>query len=409
MFRNLKKKFIIYNMTLLSIIFTAIFLTTAGLMVVSNQHQTDLILNQALSFPTRYDDSKRPDPFLMGAITLYYSESGELISYTAPPQISEEIILQASEIALQKEQDRGRFFYEEYTFAYAVNKNFSQTSSMQKLVMIDLSSMIHSLRSTLLILLGVSLLSLLVLFGVSVLFANRAVRPIKEAFERQKDFIADASHELKTPLAILDANLSVIESNSQESVKSQQKWFLSIKEQSHRMNSLVSDMLTLARMDARQQTEPIYPVNFSEILTGCLLSFEAVAFEKEKQIESHVTQELMVTGNREEFGRLIYILLDNAVKHTPEKGTVSISLHTEKGKVVLKVQNPGAIPEQALVHVFDRFYRADSARTREEGGFGLGLAIAHAIVEKHHGKIDVVSTSQTTTFTVLLPHAAIVG
>ena len=256
-------------------------------------------------------------------------------------------------------------------------------------------------RNVLFILFGVCLLSLLLLFGLSTLFASRTVRPVQEAFERQKNFVADASHELKTPLAIINANLSVLEENGAESVDSQKQWISAMRVQITRMSGLISDMLTLAKLDHDQDASPTRTVDFSRLVTGCLLSFEAVAYEKGVAIHSQVSEHLLVRGSPEKFSRLVDILLDNAVKHAPPGGTVNIGLFREKNRVILRVQNSGEeISAEALPHVFDRFYRADSARSRETGGYGLGLAIAKSIVEGSHGKISVESANGHTIFSV---------
>ena len=171
-----------------------------------------------------------------------------------------------------------------------------------------------------------------------------------------------------------------------------------------RMNGLINDMLTLAKLDHDQDAIPTRAVDFSRLTTGCLLSFEAVAYEKGVEIRSRISEHLMVNGSPERFSRLVDILLDNAVKHTPSGGIVEVVLSREKNHAVLSVRNSGEeISPDALPHVFDRFYRADSARSRETGGYGLGLAIAKSIVENAHGKISAESADNHTIFSVELP------
>ena len=396
MFRKLKRKFIIWNMGLLTLVFAAILAAAAVLMVLSNQRQTRQMLDRALFAPP----GGRPP--VMGTITVRTDPEGRIRKYIAPPQISAETVGQAAALALAQGESSGRIEFSSYDFAYAVQDERGE----KRLVLIDQSSQKASLRNTLLILLGVSLLSLLLLFALSVYFANRAVRPVKESFEKQEAFLADASHELKTPLAILSANLAVVRENPGETVESQQKWLDVISGQTERMSELIRDMLTLARLDA-EKAEPSGSADLSVLVSGAILSFEALVFEKGISLSSRVEDHLRVPGDEEKLRRLLDILLDNAARHTPEGGAISVNLQGEKGRVLLRVANTGAeIPPEALPHVFDRFYRADGARARESGGFGLGLAIAKSIVEEIHGKISASSSQNQTVFTVELRGSA---
>lgn len=369
---------------------------------------------------TRPDRDRKQEPFVpsirinsseppMGGILIQLekNEAGLFspVSWLAPPQLEEGTIRDIVETALSKKKERGSFFHSNYWFAFQLVED---TETAAHLALIDQTDRMISLRQTLMILGGVSIVSLLLLYGVSHFFAERAVRPIRQAFAQQEAFVADASHELKTPLAILGANLSVLRSNSGETVASQMQWVNAMEDQTRRMNGLVGDMLTLARLDARAddiQAEQ----DFSRIVTGCLLSFEAICFEKEISLESNVASGLRVTGNAEHFTRLVYILLDNAAKHTPQGGKIRITLQTEKNRVQLQIYNTGqGIPPEQTAHIFDRFYRSDAARLRngEHGGYGLGLAIARSIAEEAGGGIGVSSEpGQFCAFVVEFPHS----
>lgn len=396
MFRQLKRKFIIWNMGLLTLVFAVILAAAAVLMILSNQRQTRQMLDRALFAPP----GGRPP--VMGTITVRTDAAGRIRKYIAPPQISAETVGQAAALALAQGTERGRIEFSSYDFAYAIQDEHAE----KHLVLIDQSSQKAALRNTLLILLGVSFLSLLLLFALSVYFANRAVRPVKESFDKQEAFLADASHELKTPLAILSANLAVVRGNPGETVESQKKWLDVISGQTERMSELIRDMLTLARLDS-EKTKPAGSADLSMLVSGTILSFEAVVFEKGISLSSRVGEHLQVPGDGERLRRLLDILLDNAARHTPKGGAISVCLQGEKGRVLLRVANTGAqIPPEALPHVFDRFYRADGARARESGGFGLGLAIAKSIVEEIHGKISASSSQNQTVFTVELRGSA---
>ena len=174
------------------------------------------------------------------------------------------------------------------------------------------------------------------------------------------------------------------------------------------MNGLVEDLLFLAKSDAARQEVRTAEVDLSELIQGCLLPFEPVAFEAGVQLDARIDPGLTLTGDEGQLRRLVRILLDNAVKYAGEGGSVELTLTKQQEKLRLTVRNTGdPIPAEHLPHLFERFYRADAARDRAQGGYGLGLAIAKAITEHHRGKISVSSSLETgTVFTVLLPRSA---
>lgn len=239
------------------------------------------------------------------------------------------------------------------------------------------------------------------------LIAARITAPVETAMERQKQFIADASHELKTPLTVIDANAEVLEKSVGKS-----KWLDYIKEQTARMSSLVSQMLVLSRLEAMPAESAAQTFDAAEVVMGSALPFESAAYERGMTLESDVPDTLMMKGAPEDVKQLTGILIDNAIRHAGPEGSISLSLGegTMTGKrkeipaAVLTVKNTGeTIPADALPHLFERFYRADPSRAYEGESFGLGLAIAKTITEKHGGTIDVTSAEAVTTFTVRLP------
>jgi len=248
-------------------------------------------------------------------------------------------------------------------------------------------------------------ISLILLFLISVYLANRAIKPIKDAFLKQQQFVADASHELKTPLTIIKTNLAVISENEDESVSSQAKWLGFIHSQADRMSNLINDMLSLAKIDSPEQTLCYQNFNLSKTLDGVLLSFEAAIFENGMELKTELEKDIHFNGDKESLERLINILMDNAVKNTPKDGVISVNLSCDKTNIKIVVKNNGAgISPLDIDRIFERFYRADPSRARESGGYGLGLAIAKSIVERHHGKIYAQSNlGHDTSFIVELP------
>lgn len=259
----------------------------------------------------------------------------------------------------------------------------------------------------------------LVLIATTLLFfsviaswlSKLAVTPIQEAWEAQKRFIADASHELKTPLTVILANTDIVLDNQEETVASQKKWIISTREEAQGMQSLVQDLLTLSRLQSQGVKSPeelahsYETVNFSEVCFKQSLQLESLAFEKGVSLAESIDPDIELYGNADELERLFKILLDNAIKYVNPGGSIEVSLEDQAESCVLSVNNTGEpISPDDLQSIFKRFYRSDSSRDRKSGGFGLGLAIAHSIVGKHQGIIRASSDELNgTTFHVELP------
>ncbi|MBQ4044168.1 MAG: HAMP domain-containing histidine kinase [Clostridia bacterium] len=245
-----------------------------------------------------------------------------------------------------------------------------------------------------------------VIFCISLWLSALAVRPVESAWEKQKQFIADASHELKTPLTVILANTRILLSHPQQSVETQKQWISSTDEEAKNMRRMVEQMLELARADAHETPVLAQEVRLSELVEGCVLCFEPAAYEKNVTLECRLEPGLVLQSDEERLTQLCRLLLDNAVKYADRGSTVDVFLGRENRKTVLRVHNEGnSIPAQDLPHLFDRFYRTDKARG--EGGFGLGLAIAQSTAQALGGIISAESTPETgTTFSVILPASA---
>ena len=250
-----------------------------------------------------------------------------------------------------------------------------------------------------------TILMLLCLLALIVVLSHWVVKPVERAWNQQRQFIADASHELKTPLSVIRANDSLIMADPTATVASQMQWIESTETEATIMQDLVNDMLFLAKSENTQNEVVKSVVDFSTVVQGAELQFESVAFERGVLIESSIADGIQVMGEEKSLARLVGTLLDNACKYAQDGGRVNLGLTRGTANCTLKVTNTGEpIPAEDLPHVFDRFYRSDKARTREQGGFGLGLAIAKSIVEEHKGNIEVSSSQgEGTTFTVVLP------
>lgn len=245
---------------------------------------------------------------------------------------------------------------------------------------------------------AISLSVLFILLCILVLFLSAVVcKPLLDNVERQKRFISDASHELKTPLAVINASADVLKGQADE------KWLNNIKNQTNRMNVLVNDMLSLAKLEEGTTVSKKENFDLSEEIVNCALPFEALSFENGARITYNIQENVRVTTDRNAVKLLVNILMDNACKYVNEQGKITISLSKKKNLVVFSVYNTGSsVPDQDSARIFERFYRADESRSRENGGSGLGLAIAKGLANKNKWKIYADSKQGVSmTITVL--------
>lgn len=270
-----------------------------------------------------------------------------------------------------------------------------------KISFADNSGIYSGLRNTLILNTGLFIGSMAVIFLISLVLSGFAVKPVKQAWEKQKQFVADASHELKTPLTVILANNNIMMSHSNSTVKDERQWLESTEEEAQHMKKLIDQMLFLAKSDAGESNLELSDVNFSEIVEGTSLNFEPVAFEKGVMIEPEIDSNVILHGNALQLNQLAHILIDNAVKYSKDDSVIKIKLGKSGEHVEFSVNNMGnVIKEDDLEHIFDRFYRAEKSRTTK--GYGLGLSIAQNIVQSMNGKLTAKSNEQDgTTFTAV--------
>lgn len=248
-------------------------------------------------------------------------------------------------------------------------------------------------------------LVLLFIFGNMV--AKQVVEPVKRSYEQQKKLVADASHELKTPIAIVGANLSLIASDPDSTVVQNEHWFKNIESQLGRMSALITDMLELHRVDDAKNKPETYE-DISALLDGVLLSFEARCFEKNVKLTETLQSDVKTLCIKQNIERLYAIMMDNALKYTPQGGSIDVTLKCDKKNAVIDFTNYGVgIAKEHLPKLFDRFYRVDNARTQNNqqgNSFGLGLSLAKSIVLDHDGTITCDSDGSTyVDFRIELP------
>ncbi|MBQ8135554.1 MAG: HAMP domain-containing histidine kinase [Clostridia bacterium] len=242
--------------------------------------------------------------------------------------------------------------------------------------------------------------SVIVFFFIALGLSFWLVRPVKETFEKQKLFISNASHELKTPLAVISANADVLESEIGEN-----KWLGYISSEAERMSELVNELLCLARLEDKSGHQlNMSDFSLTDIVLQTALPFESRMFEMGKKFDVDAQDSIEYHGDPSAVKHILTILIDNAAKYSDEKGEISVKLYAKGSKKIIEVYNTGSgIPADKLDKIFERFYREDEARNSKSGGYGLGLAIAKSTVEAHGGKITVQSEyGQWVRFTVTL-------
>ena len=273
-----------------------------------------------------------------------------------------------------------------------------ETGSGTLLIFVDCGNQLRSAFSFLISSCGVALLSMLVVFLLVTVFSRRAIRPVIESMEKQKQFITDAGHEIKTPLAIISANTDVLELNNGPS-----EWTDSIRNQTKRLSGLVKNLLALSRLEEGTASLVFTEFSLSDAVWDAAAPFVTLAETRGKHLELCIQPDIALCGDEGGIRQLVSILADNAVKYADKPGQIRISLEKSGKAAMLRVDNSCAEPPAGnLNRLFDRFYRADSSRTRETGGYGIGLSIARAVVEAHKGKITAKAENQTISFIVTL-------
>ena len=233
-----------------------------------------------------------------------------------------------------------------------------------------------------------------------IFFSGKIVKPFLEAYQKQKQFITNAGHELKTPLTIIDADLEILQMDFGEN-----EWIEDIKGQSKRLADLTNQLILLSRMEEGEMQFQMIEFPFSDRVEETVLSFQNVAKTKNQSFHTQIEPMLSLIGDEKSLGQLVTILLENAVKYTPEHGHISVTLEKQKNTLCLQVYNTvDFIAKEKLAHLFDRFYRTDESRNSQTGGYGLGLSIAQAIVKAHNGKISASTKDEKSLLiTVSLP------
>ena len=272
-------------------------------------------------------------------------------------------------------------------YAYSINKE------KNTMYIIDISSTNNKLRSDLIISIIILFISEIIIVILTKIITDWITKPVEESFNKQKEFITDASHELKTPLAVITSNIDMIEGKKED-----KKWIDNIKNESDRMNKLIINLLDLAKLE-NDNNITLSTINLSKVLEKTILPFEGIMYEKNIKLTYNIDDNIEYLCNEEQIKELIVILIDNAIKHS--KGKVIANLKKEKKNIILEITNNGdPIPKGEEEKIFERFYKVDKSRNRKDNNYGIGLAIAKSITEKNNGEIKAESNNGFTSFKI---------
>ncbi len=402
MIRKLQKKFVAAAMlSLLAVLIVLIALINVlnYRNLVSEADSTlELLEENGGGFPDSWnppEDKHRPEdrnrsrrnfsaelPFQSRFFTVTLrAETGETVETNLKniAAIDEETAVQMAQDVAERNRDRG--FMDSYRYGK------KETSFGTQWIFLNCERELSTFWNFVLVSCVISLAGFSAVFLLTVLVSGRVVQPIAQSYEKQKRFITDAGHELKTPLTIIRADADVLDEDLPDN-----EWLDDIRLQTDRLAALTNDLIYLSRMEEQEQPQML-PIPLSEIVQETAQSFFAVAKTQGKDFSLKVQPLLSLNGDEKAIRKLVSILLDNALKYSDSNGSISLSLQKNGKQIRLSVANTTEqIQKGNADRLFDRFYRTDSSRNSETGGFGLGLSVAKAVVESHKGKIRAFSS-----------------
>ena len=387
--------------TVILLIFTAVCINNYSSAKAGLERSMNMIADRSLDNykrpPEKFGEKRRDNQpsQLNSFITVSADKEGNILNVSENnATIDEDILNHSVSEAISSDKQVGEIG--EYNLTYAKNELIDKII----IVFADNSNVYSTLRNTILVCFGLFLASMAVIFLISLALSGIAVNPVKDAWNKQKQFVADASHELKTPLTVILANNNIMMSHKDSKVEDEIKWLQSTEDEAQHMKKLIDQMLFLAKSDAENSKTELTKINVSEVIEAASLNFEPIAFEKGVLLDCEIEPDIMAESNATLLNQLSHILIDNAVKYSSSDGIVKIGLFKRNDKYIFSVNNKGnVISKEELAHIFDRFYRAEKSRTTK--GYGLGLSIAQNITNSIGGKISVESSEDKgTTFSV---------
>ena len=407
MIRSLRRKFILIAMT--SLVGTMVVLCTAIAIgnhcittnrvdhAISVLHQNDgsFLPPGPRSDPSNFDFQITPEtPFETRYFIVELTAQKEIQSVNLDhiAALDRQTVVDTISQIINTGAERG--YIDHYRFGVFPNEDGGNT-----IIVLDCFLQLQSANNMLRITIAIFLACVLIVFVLLLFLSKQAIRPFVDNLERQRQFITDASHELKTPLAILSADIGLLEDTHGED-----KWLESAKSQIVRLDRLIKNLVELARTEETIQEDAVEVFSVSEIAQANTDAFQPLAEADGKSLIAEIADGINTKGIQNNFFRLFSILLDNAVKYCDAAGTIHLSVSMRGRNICIAVSNPCAGVDTAqLPRYFDRFYRADSSRARSTGGYGIGLSTARAIVTRHKGRIFNHYADGIITFTAVIP------
>lgn len=396
MIRRLRITFICINMTIVTVMLLVIFGMVFHFTREDMRMQSVRMMEMAAQEhqPPAERPGEIPDRFRMPVFVVDITDDG--LRYSVGGSFSDEkLVLELVQAAENQKETEGVLQNHQLRFRKLT------TPKGGKIIFADISTELETTRGLLKTCCFIGAVSLLVFFGISVALANWAVRPVETAWEQQRQFVADASHELKTPLTVIMTNTELLQ-NPDCSEMEREAFLQGIRTVSRQMRGLVESLLELARVDNGSAKMEFEVLDFSELVQESVMLFEPVYFEKGLELQCQAEASVAVRGSRTHLRQVVEILLDNGAKYSSDAGAVRIRLRRQGNHCLLSVTSPGeAISKADLKNIFKRFYRISQSRSRD-GSYGLGLSIADSILREHGGKIWAESSGGHNTFHVQL-------
>ena len=388
MIRTLRLKFIAVTMAVVTVLLSVIFGLVIHFTGANLEEESVRFLRSAAEGPLQ---PGLPGQVQLPCFVIRVNPWGQSIQFSGGFDLSDDAMLtDIVTLAAAAEEDVG--VLEDYSLRYLRTRSPGEAT----LVFTDISGERLTMRNLRLTCAAIGVLSVALFLAVSVLLARWAVRPVEQAWAEQRQFVADASHELKTPLTVILTNAELMQTDPDP------QYARSVLTMSRRMRTLVESLLELARVDGGAARTAFEETDLSGLLEDELLPFEPVYFERGLTLRSDISEDIRVSGSPRHLRQVISILLDNAMNHSPEGSTVSLRLTRQSGSALLTASNPAPpMSREECQRIFRRFYRSDPARSG--GGYGLGLPIAQGIVTDHGGKIWAESRDGELIFSVLIP------
>ena len=337
--------------------------------------------------PKDFNEPRNNDPFVVNVEGAYKFEISNNTVIRESNDVTDEIRNYAIQVSNKKSEEGfiGNYIYK--------IRKFGNNST--EITLMENENVIVRLKTTILVAVIIGFVLLVLIYIIAKKIAKIIVKPVEDSFEKQKQFVSDASHELKTPLAVIEANSDVLQEKVGEN-----KWITYIQNEVQSMNKLVNDLLTLAKIENTSSGD-YQKFDLSKEVQMSAAVFESMIYEKKIKLETTIKEDIEFSGDKEDIKHILSILLDNAIKHTKEDGKIIVNLEKEKNEIRIEVKNQGnPIPEEEQEKIFERFYRVDKARNRNEKRYGLGLSIAKEIVNKYKGSIKAESKDGFTSFVV---------